>query len=202
MIGQNESHYRAYRIPSARVPGGGYQVQRIHIYERNLIVFRVNRGYFEDEGMNVIAIDIPEPAKARRVNLERTDCFFVSDPMSTAGRYVDLYIPAQIAPILMFSEKIMESPWGSSSRGFYRPVTIKINAIVRAYTGEKDARGDYVLQEKRISAIHERTAARWELTEEGIQAKVLHDQMKTLGIGIDFEDVIELLKYYDVKMKP
>jgi len=198
MIGKDESPWRQYRLP------GNLDVRRIHIYSKDGILFTSRHSFLQDEGIDVEAIDIPAPVKANKVNFKRSDCFYVpckDDPWER-GRMADLYIPEQIAPVTIGPEQSEDSAAGEHSMGYYRPATIRLGAIIRAYTGEKDHRGDHIRKEKRIETIHERTASRWELTKTGQEAKKEHEQMKALGIDIDFGAVLELMKYYDVKLKP
>jgi len=198
MIGKDESPWRQYRLP------GGLDVKRIHIYTKDEVVYTSRHSFLQDEGIDVEAIDIPAPKKANKVDLTRTDCFFVpckDDPFER-GRMADLYIPAQIAPVVIGAERSEESASGEHSMGYYRPAVIHLEAIVRAYTGEKDHRGVHIRKETRIAVIHERTESRWELTKAGQEAKRLHDQMKELRIEIDFGALLDLLKYYDVTLKP
>ena len=197
MIGKDESPWRQYRLP------GGLDVRRIHVYNKDRIVYTSRHSFLQDEGIDVEAIDIPRPAKANKVNLKRTDCFFVpckDDPFER-GRMADLYIPVQIAPVTVYPEESEDSAAGEHSRGYFHKVTIELGAIVRKYTGEKDHRGDHIRKEVRIGKIHERTMARWELTDEGRKAKELQEQMKGLRIDIDFGTLIDLLKFYEVKLK-
>jgi len=177
----------------------GKQLENIIFYKDNNIIYESNRGWLEDNRTDVTALTINDPVKANKINLSRTDNFYLNNKEPHKTGY-DLYIYIDNKTVKLSAPKEIIGCQSKTETRYQNEYILNIDCMVQAHKLNSMNELEYFDKPKAEITIHSRYI-RTVKTDYGNQIDTLYSQFQNLNIDISTYDTELLFYNFNVSLK-